>query len=157
MILFPAIFVWFTFRRGYPAKTRILAMVWLVVAFLLTVVLTIVERVLERTNSYTPYAAASMEVRRGSGECTDDAPLAVTIRNDSNISLNRYTWRISVKAKGHSTELNSSGEFRESDLILAPRATATFCEPIPMLWDNQYSMEELEFLPGSVSVSDPMM
>lgn len=148
IIVFPPIFVWFTFRRGHTAKSRVFAMIWLVVAFFLTLVMTAYEKSQHYSSEGVNYSL-SMVVRLNGGECPVERPVAVTIINDTGRTFDAYSWNISVKARGHSTELGE-GVPHSSDVILEPEHEASFCQEIPPLSDNSYPLEDLVFDPGYV-------
>lgn len=155
IILAPLIFVWFTLRKGHSTKSRVLAFLWLIFSFVLSFILALYANI-TRAENLSPWDnKVSMDVQFGGSDCKDPTPVAVTISNNSNTDILAYHWKISVKAKGHSSELVGMDGNGSSDMILKPSFQATFCQEIPQFIDTGYPLSELDFLPGSVWVDNP--
>lgn len=154
-ILFcPLVFVWFTLRQGYQTLDRVIGFLWLLIAFVLSFVISVYER---EQGAKPSVGSASMEVNLGGHNCAIETPIAVEIKNNSETSMENYSWNISVKARGHSTELNANPNWSNSDFILSPGQTVVFCEAMPALNDYSYPVDQLEFLPGEVAENSSKM
>ena len=154
IIVAPLIFVWFTVRSGYSTTARVVSFIWLIIAFALSFVMGV--GLVARQADEDPWdGKVAMQVELNGSDCKDPNPIAVTITNNADVELLAYSWSISVKAKGHSTELAEHGRNLGSDLILKPGEQAVFCQAIPTILDSSYPLSELEFTPDHVWVESP--